>query len=171
MPEQIDSRGTRMSVRPLTEHEQKRWPNAEIAFTIHYAEGVPAHALTMIEDAEEFARAIGLACVDARVAREQREDPEWPKERLRNRIMFVRCTCGKLYSLSVALFVCDAEKRGLFICPDCGQNQEEINEYPIPFDEGWDKGAERLLPSFVQRHGEGTRAYYTGLHGCRLDLS
>ncbi len=66
MPEQIDSRGTRMSVRPLTEHEQKRWPNAEIAFTIHYAEGVPAHALTMIADAEEFADTIKQACKDAR---------------------------------------------------------------------------------------------------------
>lgn len=67
MPEKIDSRGTHMSVRPMTAHEICQWPEAEIAFTIHYAEGgVKAHALTKIEDAEEFADTIKQACRDAR---------------------------------------------------------------------------------------------------------
>lgn len=66
MPERIDNRGTRMTVRPLTPSEIERWPDAEIAFTIHY-EGnkIKAHALTTVEAAYTFARTIIRACEDA----------------------------------------------------------------------------------------------------------
>lgn len=73
MPEEIDSRGTHMSVRPMTEMESKRWPDADIAFTIHYAEGaVKAHALVKIEDAYTFARTIIKACEEAGLIRANR---------------------------------------------------------------------------------------------------
>lgn len=66
MSDRIDSRGVSISVRPLTAHERKRWSDVEIVFTIHYAEGVSAHALTKVKDAEEFADVIKQVCNDVR---------------------------------------------------------------------------------------------------------
>jgi hypothetical protein len=153
----------------MTTHEMERWPDAEIAFTIHYEGGeIKAHALTTIEAAEGFAYTIGLACVDAKVAREVRGDPEWPKERMRDRVMFVHCVCGKLYRLGVFLYGCDPEQRGAYICPACGHDVDELDEDPVPFDEGWGQESTALLPRFAQRHGEGIHTYYTGKDGKRL---
>lgn len=66
MSDRIDSRGVSISVRPLTAHERKRWPDAEIVFTIHYVEGLKAHALTKVKDAEKFANTIKQVCNDVR---------------------------------------------------------------------------------------------------------
>lgn len=162
MTDKIDNRGTHMTVRPMTPAEMARWPDGEIAFTIHYEGGdIKAHALTRIEDAEEFADTVKQACQDVRKQREL-------KENMRNHIMFVRCGCGKLHSLNVFLFNCDEEQRGPYICPDCGQDIEETCDDPVPFDEGWEQDAKRLLPAFVKRHGEGIHSYYTGKDGKRL---
>ena len=70
--DQIDSRGTHMTVRPMTEAEKKQWPDGEIAFTIHYGEGdIKAHALTTVEAAQEFAKTIEKVCRDGkRIERE-----------------------------------------------------------------------------------------------------
>lgn len=158
-----------MTVRPMTAHEMQRWPDAEMAFTIHYAEGdIKAHALTKIEDAEEFAQTIRLACVDARVAKEIAADPDFPKEQMRGRIMFVQCACGKLYTLNVSLILADEDQVGRHICPVCGLNLIQQGE-EVPFDEGWSQDAKHLLPEHVTRHGKGARSYYTGLNGQRIE--
>ncbi len=159
MPEQIDSRGTHMSVRHMTPVEQKRWPDAEIAFTIHYAEGaVKAHALAKIEDAEEFADTIKQACADMREYKEL-------KERMRGRVVFVRCKCGKLYRLKPAFVL---SKDFYHVCPNCQADVEKGDE--ISFDEGWGQGAERLLPEGVIQRGGGLDTHYTDLEGRRIDL-
>jgi hypothetical protein len=172
MPEKIDNRGTRMSVRPMVAHEMKRWPDAEIAFTIHYGEGegaIKAHALTKIEDAEEFAHTIRLACVDARGAKEAAADPEFPKEKMRGRVMFMRCPCGKLYRLNPGLFSLDEEDTGDYVCPNCLKSVlDEGTE--VSHDDGWGKESEKLLPEGVIQHEIGIRTYYTGLDGKRLNL-
>ena len=160
MPDTIDSRGTHMTVRLLTPHEMKRWPDAEIAFTIHYAEGaVKAHALAKIEDAEEFAATIKLACVDARKKR------LW-KETVRGSTVFIRCACGKLFRLKSA-FVLDDDLD--HVCPNCHADVEKGDE--VPFDEGWDSGGEALLPEGVVRLGKGIHTYYERFDGKRMDIS
>jgi hypothetical protein len=158
MPEQIDSRGTHMSVRPMTPPEQKRWPGGEIAFTIHYAEGPKAHVMTLIEHAEEFADTIKQACADMRKAKEL-------KERMRGGVVFVRCQCGKLYGLK-PVFVLAADFD--HICPNCGADVEQGDE--VEFDNGWGTKSERLLPEGVIRCGEGIDTHFTDLEGRKIDL-
>jgi hypothetical protein len=176
MAEQSDASATSMSVRPMTEDEQTRWPDAEVAFTIYCgADRVTAHAMTTVEAAREFTQTIEQVCRDVLEAKEPRDElglTRQKRARLEANVVFLRCTCGILYALRPWCILKEASEVGWHACPNCTADVLKVGEqvaFAVAYKNKDEEGAKKLLPNGVIQVGDGLDRRYTNLEGKPID--
>jgi hypothetical protein len=178
MPEQTEL-GTYMSVRPLTEDEQKEWPDGEVTFTINYGEtGTKAHAVTTVKEARSFMRVVEQVCQSVLEAKEPRDElglTARKRNMLEAHVAFIRCRCGILFALKPWCILKDASEVGRHVCLSCGSDVFQDGT-EVAFADAWKKresGEERahkLLPENVVQVGEGRETRYTHRDGRPIDI-